>query len=113
MASDRTRPGSTGRLTAGAVPSALLPHVRRARDLIDRQYARPISLDELAAEAGLSKYHFLRCFAAAYGQTPGVEFVAEPADRPYGVEAIAVDPSGNKLVVVEQHLYRGEDFPHS
>lgn len=54
MASDRTRPGSTGRLTAGAVPSALLPHVRRARDLIDRQYARPISLDELAAEAGLS-----------------------------------------------------------
>lgn len=46
-------------------------------------------------------------------RSKGVEFVAEPADRPYGVEAIAVDPSGNKLVVVEQHLYRGEDFPHS
>jgi catechol 2,3-dioxygenase-like lactoylglutathione lyase family enzyme len=42
----------------------------------------------------------------------GVEFVQEPADRPYGVEAIARDNSGNFLVIVEQHEYTGEDFPH-
>ena len=32
----------------------------------------------------------------------GVEFIQEPADRPYGVEAILRDSSGNWLVLVEQ-----------
>lgn len=45
-------------------------HLRRARDLIDREYVRGPGLDELAAVAGLSKFHFLRCFSEAYGQTP-------------------------------------------
>ena len=31
----------------------------------------------------------------------GVPFVQEPEDRPYGVEAIIRDPSGNWLVLVE------------
>jgi AraC-like DNA-binding protein len=52
------------------VPTDLLVHVRRARDLIDRCYSEPLNLSELAAAAGVSKYHFLRCFASAYGQTP-------------------------------------------
>jgi transcriptional regulator GlxA family with amidase domain len=37
---------------------------------MDRHYAEPLDLDGIAAEAGVSKYHFLRCFAATYGQTP-------------------------------------------
>jgi catechol 2,3-dioxygenase-like lactoylglutathione lyase family enzyme len=32
----------------------------------------------------------------------GVEFLQEPADRPYGVEAIIRDNSGNWLVLVER-----------
>jgi catechol 2,3-dioxygenase-like lactoylglutathione lyase family enzyme len=32
----------------------------------------------------------------------GVTFIQEPADRPYGVEAILRDNSGNWLVLVEQ-----------
>lgn len=32
----------------------------------------------------------------------GVEFVQEPSDRPYGVEAILRDTSGNWLVLVER-----------
>ena len=32
----------------------------------------------------------------------GVEFLQEPADRPYGVEAIIRDNSGNWLVLVEK-----------
>ena len=32
----------------------------------------------------------------------GVEFIQEPSDRPYGVEAILRDSSGNWLVLVEQ-----------
>ena len=45
-------------------------HVRRAHDLIDRHYAAPLNLADLADTAGVSKYHFLRCFRTAYGQTP-------------------------------------------
>ena len=48
----------------------LLPALRRARDLIDRDYAEPLDLDAMAAEAGYSRFHFARAFAAAYGETP-------------------------------------------
>ena len=48
----------------------LLGHLRRARDVADRNYAEPLDLAGLAAAAGVSKYHFLRCFAAEYGETP-------------------------------------------
>lgn len=54
----------------GVVPVELLPHLRRARDLADRQFAEALDLDALASAAGVSKYHFLRCFAAEYGETP-------------------------------------------
>jgi AraC-like DNA-binding protein len=59
-----------------SVPDDLLVHLRRARDLIDRDYSEPIDLDRLAAEANVSKFHFLRCFAATYGRTPA-RYLAE------------------------------------
>jgi catechol 2,3-dioxygenase-like lactoylglutathione lyase family enzyme len=40
----------------------------------------------------------------------GVTFVQEPADRPYGVEAILHDNSGNWLVLVEPKPFSPEDF---
>ena len=43
----------------------------------------------------------------------GVEFIQEPADRPYGVEAILRDNSGNWLVLVERRPYTGEEIPHA
>lgn len=45
--------------------------VRRAKDLIDRRYAEPLGLADLAAAAGYSRYHLVRAFRAAYGETPG------------------------------------------
>jgi transcriptional regulator GlxA family with amidase domain len=53
------------------VAPELLPHLRAAKDLMDRRYADPLDLDALAARAGCSRYHFLREFTAAYGETPG------------------------------------------
>lgn len=53
-----------------SAPTALLAHLRRARDLMDRDYAEPLDLTAVAAAAGVSKYHFLRSFAAEYGRTP-------------------------------------------
>jgi catechol 2,3-dioxygenase-like lactoylglutathione lyase family enzyme len=40
----------------------------------------------------------------------GVEFLQEPADRPYGVEAVMRDNSGNWLVLVEPRAFTPEDF---
>jgi catechol 2,3-dioxygenase-like lactoylglutathione lyase family enzyme len=40
----------------------------------------------------------------------GVEYIQEPSDRPYGVEAVLRDNSGNWLVLVEQKAYSPEDF---
>lgn len=48
----------------------LLPHLRRARDYIDRNYRAVVDLDCLASVAGVSKFHFARSFEAAYGETP-------------------------------------------
>lgn len=40
----------------------------------------------------------------------GVEFLQEPADRPYGVEAVMRDNSGNWLVLVEPKEFTSESF---
>ena len=53
-----------------SVAVALLAHLRRARDHIDRHYREPLDLEGLARVAGVSKYHFARSFEAAYGETP-------------------------------------------
>jgi AraC-like DNA-binding protein len=59
----------------------LLVGLRRARDHIDRHYADPLELAALAALAGLSKYHFLRCFARTYGATPGTYLTERRVER--------------------------------
>ena len=40
----------------------------------------------------------------------GVDTVQPPADRPYGVEAVIRDNSGNWLVLVEPKEYSADDF---
>ena len=117
-----------------------LAHLRDAKDLMDRDYAEALDLDAIARAAGYSRFHFIRAFRDAYGQTPrdylsarrverarellrnadltvtevcllvgfsslgsfstrfrkkGVQFLQEPADRPYGIEAVFRDDSGN------------------
>lgn len=47
-----------------------LAYLRRARDLMDREYARPLDVPTMAAEALMSPAHFSRLFKTAYGETP-------------------------------------------
>src|ERR671938_535296 len=47
-----------------------LAHLRRARDLIDRDYAQPLDVPALARAAFMSPSHFSRRFRAIYGETP-------------------------------------------
>jgi AraC-like DNA-binding protein len=49
---------------------ANLAHLRRARDLIDREYACPLDVPTMARHAFMSPAHFSRQFRAAYGETP-------------------------------------------
>lgn len=44
--------------------------LRRVRDRIDREYARPLDVDALARGAGLSAGHLSREFKAVYGESP-------------------------------------------
>ncbi|WP_166870401.1 MULTISPECIES: helix-turn-helix transcriptional regulator [unclassified Salinibacterium] len=47
-----------------------LAQLRRARDLIDREYAKPLDVPTMARRALMSPAHFSRKFRAAYGETP-------------------------------------------
>lgn len=49
---------------------ANLAHLRRARDLMDREYSQPLEVAQLARAALMSTAHFSRQFGAAYGETP-------------------------------------------
>jgi transcriptional regulator GlxA family with amidase domain len=47
-----------------------LAHLRRARDLMDREHAQPLDVPTMARAALMSPAHFSRRFRAAYGETP-------------------------------------------
>jgi AraC-like DNA-binding protein len=47
-----------------------LAYLRRARDLIDREYTKPLDVPTMAHKALMSPAHFSRRFRAAYGETP-------------------------------------------
>jgi AraC-like DNA-binding protein len=44
--------------------------LRRVRDRIDREYARPLNVEALAHDVGMSAGHLSRQFRAAYGEPP-------------------------------------------
>ncbi len=58
-----------------------LAHLRRARDLMDREYDRPLDVAELAATAVMSTAHFSRRFRAAYGETPYAYLMTRRIER--------------------------------
>ena len=50
--------------------AAELAHLRRARDLLDREYARPLDVPAMARAALMSPSLFARRFREAYEDTP-------------------------------------------
>jgi AraC-like DNA-binding protein len=45
-------------------------HLLKAKDLADARYVEPLTVDDLACAAGLSRAHFSREFRAAFGEPP-------------------------------------------
>ena len=81
--------------------------------------SRPLSDDLIAAmrraqdEGGLPGVgvHVDDCRATYEDlKAKGVEFLQEPEERPYGVEALMRDNSGNWMVLVEPREFTPEDF---
>jgi AraC-like DNA-binding protein len=58
------------RLTAPEQRLSDLARLRRVRDRIDREYARPLDVEDLARGAHMSAGHFSRQFRLAYGESP-------------------------------------------
>lgn len=58
-----------------------LAHLRRARDLMDRDYAQPLDVPAMAARALMSPSHFSREFKTAYGETPYGYLVTRRVER--------------------------------
>lgn len=46
-------------------------HLLRARDLADSRYFEPLTVVDLAREAGLSRAHFSREFRRTFGESTG------------------------------------------
>lgn len=64
------RPGMLPAVERRETRRDLVARVVRARDLIEDRHGVRVTLDELAREACLSKFHFLRVFADVFGSTP-------------------------------------------
>jgi AraC-like DNA-binding protein len=58
-----------------------LAHLRRARDLMDRDYAQPLDVAAIARAALMSAAHFSRRFRAAYGETPYAYLMTRRIER--------------------------------
>jgi len=89
MQSVSWRPGAPPRRTGrdrrewdtGGVMPEDLAHLRRARDLMDREYARPLDVPAMARQALMSPSHFSRQFRAAYGETPYTYLMTRRIER--------------------------------
>ncbi|MDR7190427.1 AraC-like DNA-binding protein [Microbacterium sp. BE35] len=67
--------------TQTAQSTQTLAHLRRARDLMDRDYAQPLDVPTMATKALMSPAHFSREFKAAYGETPYAYLMTRRIER--------------------------------
>jgi AraC-like DNA-binding protein len=58
-----------------------LVHLRRARDLMDRDYATPLDVPAMARVAHASPSHFARQFRQAFGETPYAYLMTRRIER--------------------------------
>jgi AraC-like DNA-binding protein len=56
-------------------------HLLRARDLADAQYAQPLTVQDMADAAGLSRAHFIREFRGAFGDSPHAYLLTRRLER--------------------------------
>lgn len=62
-------------------PIERVTRLRRARDMMDLRYSEDLDLQKMADEAGFSRYHFLRSFKDAFGETPAAYLTRRRVER--------------------------------
>ena len=58
-----------------------LAWLRRAKDLMDREYERPLDVAQVAAAAHMSQSHFARAFRREYGEPPATYLMTRRIER--------------------------------
>jgi AraC-like DNA-binding protein len=56
-------------------------HLLRAKDLADARYGEPLTVEQLAQAAGLSRAHFSREFKSAFGESPHAYLLTRRLER--------------------------------
>lgn len=64
-----------------AAEVAELVRLRRARDLMDREFERPLDVASIARKAFMSQAHFSRRFRKAYGESPHAYLMTRRIER--------------------------------
>jgi AraC-like DNA-binding protein len=58
-----------------------LAWLRRAKDLMDREYDQPLDVAQVAAAAHMGEAHFARAFHREYGEPPGAYLMTRRIER--------------------------------
>jgi AraC-like DNA-binding protein len=58
-----------------------LAWLRRAKDLMDREYDQPLDVAQVAAAAHMSESHFARAFRREYGEPPATYLMTRRIER--------------------------------
>ena len=56
-------------------------HLLRAKDLADARYSEPLTVEDMARAAGLSRAHFSREFRRAFGESPHAYLLTRRLER--------------------------------
>jgi len=56
-------------------------HLLRAKDLADSRYFEPLTVEDMASAAGLSRAHFSREFRRAFGESPHAYLLTRRLER--------------------------------
>jgi AraC-like DNA-binding protein len=56
-------------------------HLLRAKDLVDARYSEPLSVQDMASAAGLSRAHFSREFRRTFGESPHAYLLTRRLER--------------------------------
>ncbi|MFP8882828.1 helix-turn-helix transcriptional regulator [Streptomyces mangrovi] len=77
--------------------------LRRVRDRIDREHARPLDVEALARDAGVSVAHLGRWFQLAYGRSPHAYLTARRTGRAGAVvpETVPVASGARRREIVD------------
>jgi transcriptional regulator GlxA family with amidase domain len=76
--------GTIGRVSSKTADEQRLHDLvllRRVRDRMDREYARPLDVEALAAGVNMSAGHLSRQFRAAYGESPYAYLMTRRIER--------------------------------